>query len=195
MSFVRLMAETSIVSHWFGSRFGDLHPTLQALHLRGGKLTGTVEISTGTGIAGWLGRRLAKSLGIPVDLRSRGFAVEIRHTDTSLFWLRRFDSGFIVKSRFMPMGVWTEGYWVEETGALKMRLTIDVVQGGWEWRPLRASFKGIRLPMWLLPQSKAGKRIINGRYLFNVEFALPILGLMLSYGGQLVAEGNGAASI
>jgi hypothetical protein len=147
------MTETSVVSRWFGPRFSALHPALQALHLRGGTLTGAVEIEVGSRLAGWLGRRLAQSLGIPTDVPRRGFAVEIVHTETSLLWIRRFDSGAIPASCFSPVGVWPEGYWVEETGSLKMRLAVDIVDGGWEWRPLQVSFRGVRLPMWLLRDS------------------------------------------
>lgn len=185
-----------IVSRWFGEQFRDLHPGLQTLHRGGGRLSGTVEIRIGTGIGGWIGKRLAKSLGVPVDLPSRGFRVDISHTEDALVWLRRFDNGAVLKSSFLPVGAWPKGYWIEETGALRLELAVDIVDQGWQWRPLRASFKGFPLPLWLLPQSKAGKRILgNGNYLFAVEFSLPVVGLLLGYGGELEVEANTAMYI
>lgn len=109
------------VTRWFGPRFEELHPVLQQLHRRGGRLIGNVKIATGNGFSGWLGRRLAKSIGIPVDKRRRGFVVEIRHTDKTLDWSRRFDNGAVMFSRFEPVGAWPEGYWKEESGGASRR--------------------------------------------------------------------------
>jgi len=185
----------SIVSSWFGERYGDLHPDLQALHRKGGRLSGVVGIRIGTGVGGWIGKRLAKSLGVPVDLPNRGFRVDISHTEDALLWLRRFDNGVVLESSFLPVGAWPEGYWIEETGAQRLELAVDIVDHGWQWRPLRASFNGFRLPLWLMPQSKAGKRILgNGNYLFAVEFKLPMVGLLLGYGGELEVETSCDAS-
>jgi hypothetical protein len=175
----------SAVARWFGAHFSELHPLLQSLHRHGGTLRGVVEIQSGTGVAGWLGRRLARSLGIPIDRRLRGFEVEIKHTETALEWWRRFDDGSVVVSHFEPVGAWPVGYWKETTGALQMHLTVDIVNGGWRWRPLRASLYGLRLPLRLLPKSRAGKHIECGKYRFEVEFSLPIVGRLLSYGGAL----------
>ncbi len=177
----------SAVSRWFGTRFSELHPLLQTLHRRGGILRGTVEIRAGSGVAGWLGRRLGHSLGIPVDRDRRGFEVSIQHEADALNWIRTFDNGAVMMSRFEPVGTWPRGYWREQTGPLSMHLTVDVIDQGWEWRPLRASFGHVRLPLWVLPRCRAGKRIENGRYIFHVEFSLPLLGMVLSYAGMLDA--------
>ncbi len=178
----------NIVTRWFGPHFQELHPLLQNLHRHGGSLQGVVEIQTGSGLAGWLGKRLASSLGIPVDRSLRGFEVEIRHTEKALEWRRRFDSGAMMFSRFEPFGRWPHGHWQENTGPLQMRLMVDVVNQSWQWRPTRLTVRGIRFPLFLMPQSKAGKRIEHGKYVFHVEFALPLIGTILSYGGALEAQ-------
>lgn len=175
------------VSRWFGVRFCELHPLLQQLHRNGGTLSGEVEIRTGSGLAGWIGRRLARSIGIPVDQHRRGFEVSIRHEREAMNWVRRFDNGVVLTSRFAPIGTLPDGYWIEDTGPLSLYLTVDIVDGGWEWRPLRARFAGVPVPLWLLPRSRAGKRIENGRYVFRVEFSLPVVGMVLSYSGTLMA--------
>lgn len=179
---------TGIVEAWFGPRFEQLHPLLQQLHRHGGILRGEIRIAVGSGIAGWLGRRLGRALGIPIDRPTRGFEVEIRHTDRALLWNRRFDDGTQMKSVFTPHGQWPTGYWSESTGALRLRMTVDTSGGGWRWQPLRAYLHGWRLPLWLLPRSRAGKRIEAGRYVFSVDFVVPLLGTVLSYGGALEAR-------
>lgn len=178
------MAE-NVVTHWFGSHFSDLHPLLQDLHRRGGQLQGEVAIKLGDGVAGWLGRRLAGKLGIPVDAAPCGFTVNIRHAADGLHWDRHFAGGSCLHSRFVPVGVWPNGYWVEHSGALHMRLTVDIVDGGWYWRLLGVKLGHLPLPMWLFPKTRAYKRIEDGKYRFCVAFTLPLLGEVLSYQGLL----------
>jgi len=178
----------NVVTRWFGDRFSELHPLLQELHRHGGILHGVIDIKLGTGLAGWFGRRLARAVNIPVDVPQCGFKVEIRHTPTTLEWGRHFETGAVMLSRFQPVGTHTQGHWREITGSLEMLLTVDIINQGWHWRPLGARFRGLRLPLWLLPKSSAGKYIKDGSYVFWVQFSLPILGTILSYGGVLQAE-------
>jgi hypothetical protein len=179
---------TTAVTRWFGPRFAALHPLLQAVHRNGGTLSGTIRIEFGSGIAGWLGRRLARRLGIPTDRSECGFAVEIRHEDDVLHWLRHFENGSRMISLFRPIGTWPEGYWLESTGPLHFTLTVDVIDGGWYWRPLRVVFGRLALPIFLFPRTEAYKRIEEGRYRFCVSLTLPIIGTVLRYGGLLDLE-------
>ena len=176
------------MTHWFGSQFAALHPLLQQLHRHGGNLHGTITIATGHGVAGWLGRRLARKLGLPPDRNSCGLTVTISHDQTGLHWQRHFDNGQIMTSLFTPIGNWPTGYWREETGFLHLRLTVDIIDGGWFWRPLRLAVAGVRVPLWLLPSTRAYKCVENGRYRFAVAFALPLFGEVLCYQGLLEAS-------
>lgn len=169
------------VTRWFGPKFQELHPLLQALHESGGHLHGEVRISA----KGWLGRRLGRMLKVPTDQRLRTMEVEIRHTGDALHWLRRFDNGQESLSIFQPHGQWPDGYWTETRGGTLLRMTVDVINGGWRWRPLGVRVQGLPLPLWLFPSSRAGKRVEEGRYVFEVAFALPLVGDVLSYAGAL----------
>lgn len=180
-------SEPNAVTEWFGPKFSELHPQLQALHRSGGKLRGQVQITA----RGWLGRRLGKMLNVPVDYPSRRMEVEIRHTGGALWWLRRFDNGEMSLSIFRPHGAWPTGHWTEQRGATLLRMTVDVIDGGWHWRPLGVRVHGIPLPLWLFPSSRAGKRIEQGRYVFEVAFALPLVGTVLSYAGTLDLAAGG----
>ncbi|SMC29782.1 protein of unknown function [Andreprevotia lacus DSM 23236] len=176
---------TSCVSDWFGPRFDALHPQLQQLHLHGGQLDGTVTMRFGSGLAGLIGKRLARKLGAPTQAGEHAFHVDIRHGDRKLHWDRRFDNAHWMHSTFEPVGRYPEGCWLEQTGPLKLRLTVDVIDGGWHWRKLGVRVGGIPLPNWLFPHSTAWKRIEDGQYRFYVAFSLPVFGLLLAYGGQL----------
>lgn len=175
----------SIVERWFGAGFAQLHPLLQQLHQQGGKLHGQVALQFGEGLASVIGARLAARLCIPTTPAQVAFRVDIHGTDDSLHWNRCFAYSSLLRSHFQPRGSWPEGYWLESTGALKLALAVDIQQGGWYWRPLKAWLHGVRIPLWLLPRTEAYKRIEDGRYHFHVGFSLPLLGNLLSYSGAL----------
>ncbi len=61
----RKFMTTTLVSNWFGEAFNNLHPMLQVVDQRGGKLNGTVHVEIPKGLSGAIGKRLAKKLGVP----------------------------------------------------------------------------------------------------------------------------------
>jgi hypothetical protein len=178
---------SSLVSNWFGPRYAELHPLLQSLHRYGGSLSGSVVIHIPGGFAGWVGRRLAAKLGVPIENAVQAFSVEIQHSHEALHWSRRFGDGSRMYSVFRPIGELPSGYWIEDTGPLKMWLTVDVKDGGWHWRCFKMTYARVPLPLWWFPKSKAFKTIDNGRYRFFVGFSVPLLGDVLTYSGLLDA--------
>jgi hypothetical protein len=176
-----------LVKNWFGSQFDNLHPLLQKLHTDGGRLTGDVEISYGKGLAGVIGARLGNKMNLPNEGWHK-LAVSISHDCDGLHWGRCFDDQILVESLFKPIGNIQQGYWIETTGPLSMKLTVDINNGGWFWRCLKVNFLSIPIPRWLIPHTNAFKIIENGKYRFHVEFSLPIIGSLVSYQGLLRAE-------
>lgn len=176
---------------WFAGDFGRLHPLLQQLHTEGGVLQGPVDIALGRGLAGWIGRRLARKLGMPSGCARCQLQVTVAHRGRQLVWARRFTDAAgrsrDVVSVFEPHGHYPAGHWLERTGGLRFRLTVDVPDsdGSWHWRVLGAQLGGIPLPVGLFPRSSAYKRIEDGRYRFHVGFVMPGLGLLFSYSGLL----------
>jgi hypothetical protein len=183
--------KNTLVNRWFGPQFRQLHPLLQQLHEEGGCLAGEVELGVGPGISGWVGRRLARKLGLPAQAGRMPLTVDISHTHEALVWGRRFSAGHPMVSRFEPVGQWPDGYWLERTGAMQFRLTVDVKEGGWHWRVLGASLHGIPLPVKLMPQSHAYKCMEGEDYRFDVAFTAPMLGPLLWYRGLLQLQPRG----
>ncbi len=173
------------VTAWFGDGFAQLHPLLQALHREPGRLSGPATLQFGIGLAGMLGRRLARGLGIPDVAGPHHLDVDIGHDASTLWWHRCFDHTFPLRSIFRPHGHWPHGHWIETTGPLEVRLTVDVIDGGWYWRVTRVRLHGLRVPLWLLPKATAYKRIEAGQYRFHVGFSLPLLGQVFCYSGLL----------
>ena len=178
----------NIVQQWFGRNFTLLDPLLQQLHTQGGVLHGDVEILVGKGFAGFVGRRLAAKLGIPLESARTKFQVNIHSDNNRIFWSRCFNDTNQMNSTFAPVGTWPAGFWLEQTGLFRLALDVELNDGGWYWRPRKAWLGIVRVPLWLIPKTTAYKRIENGGYFFYVGFSLPILGHILSYSGILIAN-------
>jgi len=182
----------NMTCQWFSERFDTLNPLLQALHINGGQLTGPVSIKIPNGLAGLFGKRIAKKLGVPISKRDHSLQVTITPCEDGLHWDRCFDKQHKVESIFKPVGNIADGYWVETAGAIQLNLTVDIKDGGWHWRCLKARMGGINIPLWLLPKTTAYKVIENQSYRFYVGFALPLLGNIFSYSGLLnICNNNG----
>ena len=177
----------SPVQNWFKDHFTKLHPLLQKLHINGGTLEGEIDIIYAKGIAGMLGRVLAGKLNLP-DHGKHDFMVRITHTPESMSWERCFNGRVYMTSVFMPVGTIDDGYWVEQTGRIQIRLAVDIQDGGWYWRTLGFRLFGLPLPQWLFPKVTAYKRIEGDQYRFYVGFSLPFLGEQFSYSGILEAH-------
>ena len=172
------------VKSWFGASFTKLDPLIQKIHLHGGVLEGNVRIFTGSGLAGVIGKRLAKKIGVPTEKHIASFKVSINHTKESLLWDRTFNDTEM-KSVFTPHKSFPNGYWTEDSSGIRLKLTVRIKDGGWHWVQQGISVKGIPMPLWLFPKTTAYKTISNGKYLFSVSFSLPLLGKLLSYSGEL----------
>jgi hypothetical protein len=188
--------EPNLVERWFGPQFAALHPLLQQLHRHGGTLRGPVEIGRGSGLAGWLGERVARRMGLPPPGAAE-LTVTISHERGRLRWARRFDvadRSVEMVSWFEPLGAWPRGHWVETTGPLRFEMGVEVDDGAWLWRVLRARWHGVPVPIQLLPNSRAGKRIVDGDYAFEVEVTAPLLGPLVWYRGRLALAASPADS-
>jgi hypothetical protein len=181
------MMNTDLIKNWFGADFYKLHPLLQKLHLAGGVLSGDVHVSYGQGIAGLIGKRLAKKMNLP-EPGVHSFTVAILHDHEGMHWNRCFGKTKEIKSIFKPVGYKEQGYWMERLGAITMKLTVDIHNGGWYWRCIGISIYGFPLPLWLSPRLHAYKLIEQELYYFHVAFSLPGLGVLVAYEGLLQAK-------
>lgn len=181
------MTKKNVITEWMGNDFFSLHPLLQELHIHGGVLKGNVDIQTGNNsLSHYLGQRLAKKLGIPVSSGTHTLQVAISHNKDTLIWERIFDDIHKMTSIFKPIGIKQSGFLLEESGPQKMRLTIDVKDGGWYWRWLDIKSKDKNFFKFILPYSEAYKYINeNNEYVFCVKFKFFGLGNILTYKGVL----------
>ena len=185
----------TVVEQWLGYGFAELHPMLQDLHRTGGELSGPVEVAFGQGLAGFLGRRIAAKLGVPVVAGTHRLKVVIRSQDGILHWGRTFndDSGF--NSEFIPFGCYPQGHWVESSGPLRLVLGVSVQDGGWHWQHRSTRLHGIPIPRFLLPTTIASKHAEGEFYRFAVEVRASVFGKLLEYSGSLAFSPFGEANL
>lgn len=174
-----------LVENWFGAAFTQLAPQLQALHGQGGTLRGPCGVTYGSGLAGMVGKVLARKLGIDDGRRAAMLSVKIGSDATGLLWSRRFNDGPLFVSHFEPVGHYPDGYWLERSGRVKLRFGVSIKNGAWHWEQQRLSWLGMPLPGALMPRVIASKAVIDASYVFCVAVKFPLLGTVLSYRGAL----------
>ncbi|MDJ0946115.1 MAG: DUF4166 domain-containing protein [Kiloniellales bacterium] len=101
-------------------------------------------------------------------------------------WYRRFGTHRLA-SHQVPAG--RPGWMFESFGP--GRFLIELAAGS---EGLTLALRGVRLlglplprPLW--PRIRAGERVEEGRFVFDVEIALPVAGLLIHYHGHLRPEG------
>jgi len=173
------------VQTWFGNHFDKIHPALQQLHTNGGVLHGDVRLEYGQGVAGIIGKRLGKKLGLPLVAGISPLTVTISHDNDQLVWARKFGDAHQMVSKFTYEGHYPDGYWLEKTNSIVIELGVDIEGGGWRWSQRKTRLTGVAVPNFLIPQVKAGKFVEEDGYQFYVEMRHPWCGLLLKYSGLL----------
>jgi hypothetical protein len=163
-------------------RFESLHPTLRHFlgEPRGGRAVGHMQV---TRAADKLRNAIAAGLGIPPagDYEAQ---LEVSPLGDTQRWIRRFGTYALETGQREYRGLL-----VESSGPASVGFELVVREGALLFRPCRAWFFGIPLPLWLAPRIEAenwpgepdGWRV-------QVRFAVPLLGQVAEYEGIVVAD-------
>jgi hypothetical protein len=173
------------ITAWFGNDFYNLDSLIQNLHVHGCNLYGEINLEYGSGLAGFIGKRIGKKIGMPIKSNIIDCTINISHKNNLLYWDRQFGNKNKISSIFSPIGNYPHGYWIEQTGKIYLELGVEIHDGGWYWIQKKIKFMNITIPAWLAPKSNAYKRVKNGKYEFSVTLSLPLIGKLFSYSGIL----------
>ncbi len=170
-----------------GSAYADLPPRLRELH--GGAETrtwrGTAQVRRGRGL---LARTIAAVLGLPAAGTRVPVSVTFSEESGGERWTRNF-SGKIFSSLQTPGDGKERHLLVERFGAIAIAMAL-VVDGGRlyliprSWRLWR-----LPLPKRVLPSGVTYESQEQEKFCFNVEIAMPVIGLIVAYRGALEAAG------
>lgn len=164
------------LSDCLGKDFAKLPPLIQAAHRGRIRLSGSAEVTRGRGIGGWLAGRLK----MPESHPACPMTVEGDHQPEAMHWARDFN-GRKMLSIFRREG----GYLVENMGPIKLRLRPLAEGGRLVYRLVGAKIGPLPLPGLLMPRLLAWEGEADGRYDFEVDVGLPLIGRLIRYRGKL----------
>ena len=161
-----------------GARFAQLPHAVRAMHeaLRDGGASGFAEVNGPTNI---LTAAIASVIGFP-RAGTHELHVAFEERDGAETWTRAF-GGKSFRSRLNQRG----DLLVERFGAFRFGFDLPSDEDGLTMVMRRWWIGPFRLPLALAPRSLAREWEENGRFHFDVPIALPILGRVVHYRGQL----------
>lgn len=166
-----------------GTAFATLPGQVRAIHEGTGtrKWAGHAEVRRGRG---WGAHAIARLLGFPGAADRIPVSVSFSpHKDGEL-WTRDF--GGRKFTSIQECGTGRNDYLlVERFGPISVALALVVDEGRLFLVPRRWSLLGIPLPDVLLPCGTSFETEVNGKFHFDVEVSLPVLGLIVAYRGEL----------
>jgi hypothetical protein len=164
-----------------GSEFTRLAPAVRAVH--GGRsltLHGQADVSRGKSLVAQvlcLFGRLAQ------DQARSPVRVEIEANGNREVWTRHFGSS----PRMRSVLTVRDGTLCERFGPAALQFSLSAEQGCVAWRPVKARVFGMPLPAKWLAEIHARAFERAGIYVFDVKVALPRVGTIIEYRGQLEA--------
>jgi len=159
-----------------GRTFFKLPEVVQRAHRGTIQLTGTVKVERGIGI-GWL---VAALLRLPRSNPKADLVVVAWHFPDQTVWSRSFD-GRTFESTFRTDGI----FLIERIGPLSLFMEPKMEGDRLVYRLASARLGPIALPRLLAPSLIAWESEREGKYDFEVSVALPLIGRVIRYAGQL----------
>jgi hypothetical protein len=162
-----------------GARFDDLPPPVRELHDLTGPATwhGRADVERGTSL---VARVMATLLSFPPTGRDQLLSVTFKPEDGHEIWRRQFGDRL-----FPSLQYERDGRLFERVGPTSLVFDLDASPAGLALVLIGVRFLGIPLPRLLHPKVRTFEREQGGRYCFEVESALPLLGLLVRYSGWL----------
>lgn len=162
-----------------GSRFDHLPLEVRAIHQVQADLgaSGAATVERGRGWAArWLGAMMRMPPAGDHDAHVQFVVRNERETWTRDFGGHRFRSELSER----------EGGVTERFGALRFGFTLASDAAGLRMMLVRWSLFGVRLPLMLAPRISARETVEDGRFRFDVDVGLSLIGRIVRYSGWLV---------
>jgi hypothetical protein len=153
---------------------------LQRFHADAERCTvsGQARVTTG----GVFARVLLRLLGLHLRDGKQPLDVTFMPAGSGTIWDRRFGTGRFI-SRIEAGGI---GFLIESFGPYTLRFRLTPDGDAVSWTLQRAAVFGLAIPSFLAPRIAAREWLAADKaYAMSVEVALPLLGLVLRYEGEL----------
>ncbi len=183
MGFRDDAASAPLYPRLLGSAFATLPASVRALHDSNAerRWAGTAEVRRGRGL---LAALVAALIGFPEAGAAVPVLVSFSPENGGERWTRRFGSRAFTSVQRGGQG--RDSYLlVERFGLAAFSLALVVEGDRLRLVPRRWSLLGVPMPRALLPRGESFETEADGRFRFDVEIALPGIGLVVGYRGTL----------
>lgn len=162
-----------------GARFDELPAQVAELHDVTGLSVwaGRADVERGRSLAS---RSVASLFGLPPAGRDQPLRVRFEPVDGREIWSRTFGSAVFRSVQYERGGLLRE-----RVGPSTFIFALDTSTEGMALKLKGARFLGVPLPRLLTPSVHTFESERDGRYHFEVEARLPLLGLIVRYAGWL----------
>jgi hypothetical protein len=169
-----------------GSAFDTLPSVVKALHDSSSsrRWSGTARVVRGKGLFAHL---VAKIIGFPKSGEDVPVTVAFSPKNGGELWTRRF-GGRSFSSLQKPGKARNRHLLVERFGIASFALALVVEEGRLYLVPRSWSVLGIPMPRFLLPGGTSFEAESNGQFQFDVTIAVPWIGLLVAYRGNLAPD-------
>lgn len=176
----------SLYRQVLGSAFATLPPQVQALHegTAPRRWSGVSQIRRGSGM---LARVIAAVIGFPKAGANVPVTVAFTPENGGERWTRDFGGRRFSSWQRRGAGR-NDALLVERFGLIDVALALVVEGDRLSLVPRRWSCLGIPLPNALLPKGTTFETEVDGRFVFDVEIAAPLVGLIVAYRGSLLPD-------
>jgi hypothetical protein len=135
----------------------------------------------------WAGRAISWLFQFPKADAGAPISVEFTLRDGGEIWTRRI-GGRVMRSHQYIAARTPPGMVVEQFGPLAFDLALPVEDGRVTLVLNGARFLGVPLPRWSWPRVTAFESGEDGRFRFDVEIGLPLVGRLVRYRGWLTGR-------
>jgi len=176
--------------HVLGTAFDALPEKVQELHslTRASHWEGVANVRRGNGL---LAKIICACIGFPKTADNVPVEVSVTPEGNRERWVRNFN-GKVFSSLQQRGKHKNEFLLVESFGILDFAVALVIEDDKLCFVPRRWSCFGIPLPNFLLPRGRSFESEKDGLFCFNVEIVAPLIGLIVSYQGNLkrIQKGN-----
>ncbi|WP_163831511.1 DUF4166 domain-containing protein [Spartinivicinus ruber] len=166
----------NILQKHLGESYNNLPPLLEQAHRGDIYLKGKAIVKRGNR----LGNIIANILKMPPASTDCNLQVYGNHTEDSMKWQRHFEN-HIMTSNFKIAGE----FLTEQLGPISLLLKLNIKDNKLSYHVVKTSVFGIPIPKVFSPTLTAYEMEYNELYRFHVSISLPIIGLLISYNGDL----------
>ncbi len=170
---------TSLFQSCLGAQYDRLAPLVRKAHEGAIRLEGQVSVERGNCIA----QLICALFRMPPATPACRLTVLGHHEEDSMTWNRRFDD-FAMNSYFYKDGQ----YLVERLGPIHMNMAVSVTDGVLTYELAKTRILGIPIPKFIGPRVTAIEEQVGDLYRFSVVVAMPVVGKLVSYFGDMSVE-------